>query len=102
MIIKKQQKVHNIFISMKSEKNLDPIGEKTTPCQTSFYIAVILYYIVSYFHRKEGDPSIKWNEKSEVNRKSHQGDYEIVDNVARYSHLAFKLLKTPPSVRFDL
>ncbi len=40
-----------------------------------------------FFFRKDGDPSIKWNEKTEVNRKSHQGNYEIVDNVARYTPL---------------
>ncbi len=41
------------------------------------------FLYVYFFSRENPDPAVKWNEKTDVNRKSYQGDYEIVDNVPR-------------------
>lgn len=42
-----------------------------------------LKQFVDDLFRESPDPETKWNEKSDVNRQSHQGDYEIVNNVPR-------------------
>ena len=45
---------------------------------------MVVLATLHYFFRKEDDPKVTWNTRDgHVNRKSHQGEYEVADKVAR-------------------